>query len=174
MNDAGRTNTCMVEIKPGIFIEVKARKRSVVPFRDAQQVAASMDRRGKKYSRLLIEEAGKLADEIGLDAAVAKTGVKYWTIMQYRREQRRKAKTPKRQGAARRYTDDQKRACVALAHEIVRAGKGVRGTQDMSEAFAAAGQRLGMNGASIRWQWSQNMIPDLPSSHLHPRYRVGQ
>ncbi len=170
MSDAGRTNTCMVEIKPGIFIEVKARKRSVVPFRDAQQVAASMDRRPRKYSRLLIEEANRLADEIGLDAAVEKTGVKYWTIMQHRRELRRKAKTPKRQNGRSKYTDDQKRACVALAYSLVRAGEATA----LGPAFPLAGQRLGMNGDSVSWQWSQNMIPDLPSSHLHPRYRVGQ
>lgn len=164
MNDNYQPAKESIQIKPGVWIEVSKRMRKAsglgrgVRIRnrlveeERKRILGSVAH-PRKYTRLMLDEASRLADSVGLDAAAQATGIKYWSIIGYRRELRREGKLPKGKSVNNRYTLAQKQQCVRLAHQI--ADKNQRG---MYLAFAEAGRRLGVNGGSISHQWRNQMF----------------
>jgi hypothetical protein len=158
--------TTLIQIKPGVFIKVNRKvkeKVGVLGLRlDTDEEGRLIGRarnRGVRYSRLLLDEAVAISEQEGMNEAAKKTGVKYWSIMQRRREMRREGKLatpPKRRIYKTKYTPLQKQQCVAMAEDLVKGGWATH------PAFKEAGRRLGVNGNSIHWMWTQGMIK--PSS----------
>lgn len=160
-----------VQIKPGVWIEVSARMRKAsglgrgVIIRDRlteeerRSVVGDAGREmgaHTKYSRLLLDEAVALSKEVGEQKASEITGVKLWSLKGRKRELIRLGKYHPPLGHSRggsRYTLLQKQQCVRLAHAIH--DKEKRGSRP---AFIEAGRRLGVNGRSIEWMWTQKMF----------------
>jgi len=129
-----------------------------------------------KYSRLLLDEAVEISKVHGVKKAVKLTGIKYWSIVGHKRELARRGefKPWYEKGLNRhcRYTLKQKQDCVRLAQRLmadpskvrssfVRKGKPVtieKPKWSQRPAFIEAGKRLGMNGTSIEFMWTHQMI----------------
>lgn len=154
-----------IQIKPGVWIEVSARLRKASGLGPGVRIrnrledeerkrimgdTANVVSKNVKYSRLLLDEASRLADEVGLTQAAKATKVNVNTLRAHRkllvREGKRKGGAPGKS----RYTLGQKRKCVLLAQAI--ADKKQCG---LGPAFVEAGQKLGVNGRSIAFQWRQ-------------------
>lgn len=168
------TPTDRIQIKPGVWIEVSKRLKKASGLGSGVRIRNRLEDeerkrvlgdsiQHRKYSRLLLAEASSLADKVGIVAAAKATGVKYWSIMGYRRELRLQGKLRRHKNPRKgRYTLEQKQKCVLLAFAI--ADKQQRG---LSPAFIESGRRLGVNGYSILHQW-RNRHFQLPSSTLAP------
>jgi hypothetical protein len=184
--------TEMVEIKPGVFIEITARhkkkagiarkvkiRRSIL---SAEGHAEALNDVGRlvankhiKYSKFLLDEAVELQKLRGFKYAVKKTGVKYWSIMGHKRRiGRANGKVTSDNHWNSRYTMAQKKACVKLALSLMQSGETKQTTilypstgrklvrtepkWPITKAFIEAGRRLGMNGNSIHFQWTEGSI----------------
>lgn len=161
-----------VEIKPGFFIEVHEKTklqmegRALVAAR-RKMIGTTPEGGAVRYTLEQLDDASAIADKKGLCAAAEITGVKFWSIVQRRRELKRQGVLPRekpRKGS--RYTLEQKQQCVRMAMQIVARGR------PKTKAFEEAGRLLNMNGSSIHWMHSQLMIPGVqPSSPPRPRIR---
>lgn len=156
--------TKTVEIRPGYSIVVtsRLRKKSGVRVSALSRLRALSEGERRevlgrmtptpnvKYSRALLDEAVEAAAQLGLKKAAKLTGVKYWSIVQRQREIRHAAGVRHPNGCKGKYTLQQKQQCVRLARSLIATGNFSQGP-----AFAEAGKRLGVNGGSIQWMWSQ-------------------
>lgn len=116
-----------------------------------QEVLAQQRPRRGKYSLLILKEAVLLKRKEGVKYASQKTGVGVEAI--FKAERRFVVRgdlpaLPRRRGGRRRprYTIQQKRACIALALQIMAA-------KPRKASFIEAGRRMGMNGDTIYHQW---------------------
>lgn len=180
-----------IEIFPGHWIEVTRRIKEKAGVKLSTRVIATLQggevhraagdagrslNKGAKYSRLIIEEALRLARTMGERAAAEKTGVNKWTIQ----ERKKKLRGPTGRDGSR-YTLAQKRALVEMAKGLMRSGeiktRRARGGKMVQQpkwahrpAFIEAGRRLGMNGRVIEYQWVNGLfsLTDVPSSPPRP------
>lgn len=139
---------------------------------------AREDNPNTKYSLLLLDEAVHLSKKVGEKKACKITGVKYWSLKGRKRTLIREGKyiSAMPNPGHPRYTMAQKQACVRLAsqlmedktmierpHTVVRLrnlGATIKQRKwSHQKAFIEAGKRLGMNGNSVAYMWSQGMIP---------------
>jgi hypothetical protein len=174
-----------IEIFPGHWIEVTPKLKKKAGVKQSARVIATLNNVTRivaddvvkppppKYPRLMLEEANRIVDRDGMKAAVKATGINAHSIVWYRRGviQRRGEYKPSEKG--RRYTMEQKRACVRLAQKLMASGEikvrhgkcygkpAVYRSPKWSHAaaFREAGRRLGMNGRSVEWCWIHGMIP---------------
>lgn len=167
MSDYHKPEKEMIQIKPGVWIEVSKRMKRASGLGKGVRIINRLEQEERKrilgqsmkrfkYSPLMLDEAARLAARVGIRQAAQATGVKFWSIVQWQRKLRLEGKLPKGKpnpGNAR-YTLAQKQQCVRLAMRI--ADREQRG---MTRALREAGRRLGMNGVSINEQWSRGAIP---------------
>lgn len=164
--------------KAGFARKVRLERRLMSPEeRKTLLTQAAREARGNtKYTRLMLDEAVELSKVRGMKYAVKKTGIKHWSILGHKRRLAREGKyTPApRRSHNNRYTMEQKRKCVELALALMRNGETVqkkilfpsrgktivmtRPKWTQRPAFVEAGRRLGMNGRSIEWQWTEGSI----------------
>lgn len=156
-----------VEIRPGFFINVKERRKvqdtATLLFRtdisdsERRNIMETIARKKvyfRKYTATQLKDAAELARQIGIRKASEASGVKYWSVVgQLRLDAIAGVYKPKHSGCRGKYTPEQKRACVTMAQQIA-----TDGVTTMAEAFAKAGQRLGVNGRTVAQQYSQGMI----------------
>lgn len=185
-----------VELSPGVKIEVTKRYKNrrailkaanrarldMTPEQRTRALAEVMKRSspvGRKYSLLMLDEAVQTAAKVGLKKAAKLTGVNLWSIRAHRKSLVADGIIKReRTIACRRYTKEQKEACVKLAlhlqkttpNKIVKSVAYGKHTYDRKimgystvSAFKEAGRRLGVNGYSIWYQWHIGMVK-LPST----------
>lgn len=176
-----------IEIFPGHWIEVTPKLKRQAGLRPSARVVATLmgetidaatdvareSRKNVKYSRLMLDEAVRIAERDGMKKAEEVTGISIPSIDLRKRQIRRKKGLPKRATVGTRYTLAQKQACVKLAQQLMASKATVTRTVSMMgiarpfkrlrwghrAAFMEAGRRLGLNGRSIEWMWIQGMIP---------------
>jgi hypothetical protein len=182
------SRTERIEILNGIWIEVSDKIKEKAGVRKSSRVVATLGgetakaievvahdgrRKSVKYSRLILEEADKIAQEKGFRKAAKITGVNKHSLDLYQRRKRKAEGRTKVMQQGSRYTLAQKQACVRLAKQIMASKETVkhvcimRGRERVftrpkwghRAAFVEAGRRMGMNGRSIEWMWIQGTIP---------------
>lgn len=180
-----------VEIFPGHWIEVTPKLKKQAGLRKSARVVATLmgetieaardivrENGNIKYTRLMLDEAARIARKDGMAEAIKATGIKRASIDLRMRQLRRAGKLGrKRKDGIRhtgsRYTLPQKQACVRLAQELMGSRQTVTKSAKIGgrmcvvtrprwshrKAFIEAGRRLGMNGRSVEWMWLQGTIP---------------
>lgn len=180
-----------IEIMPGYSIRVsdryfrkKVNKRALLrgQISDSERRAileATLTNGTRKYSKAMLDEAVRIAMLTTVKEAEKITRIKYWSIVQRKRElfraQELKSKN-KRASRPSKLTLAQKRQCIALAMKLLNSGETIQrkafgyvrpGQQrkiitvpkwTTRKAFIEAGKRLGMNGESIDWQYRSGAI----------------
>lgn len=182
-----------IEIFPGHWIEVTPKIKKNAGLRQSDRVVATLmgetvpaagrlvrdSNKSVKYPKLMLDEAVRIAAELGLKGAAKDTGIGAASINLRQRQLRRKQGVARVMAQGTRYTLAQKQACVRLAQELMGSGETVSRTGiarfnnkakgrkytfrrlrwSHRTAFLEAGRRLGMNGRSIEWMWIQGTIP---------------
>ncbi len=189
--------TQWVEIYPGVTIEVSGRLRQKAGIGRTDLIREKLDPKerarimgdlgkdqspNRKFSILIIDEAVRLSKEMSIPKAAKITGVTTGVIKNRRKELIASGDLKTK----RRYTMEQKRECVALAHKLMAdpeiivefknkgRGKGMvkRRKWNKRNAFIEAGRQLGMNGNTVFSLWAREMITDKPSTPRRGKRRV--
>lgn len=151
----------------GVRGQIKPREKRQIPtHRYLQLITRIMNdeerrnRKELKYPRVLLDEAVALKRVTSTSHAVEKTGVPRWHILEH--ERRLELEKHKTMGAVPvskhlKYTVAQKKTCILLALQLMATGHYSR-----RQAFKQAGERSGVNGLSIEYQWYRGYVPGVP------------
>lgn len=175
-----------VEIFPGHWIEVTPKLKKQAGLRKSARVVATlmgetieaardiaMKNGNTKYTRLMLDEAARIARKDGMAEAIKATGIGKESIILRVKQLRRKEGIARVRPTGNRYMLSQKQTCVRMAQELMGSGQTVQRAVTIRgktrvitrtrwthrKAFVEAGRRLGMNGRSVEWMWLQGTIP---------------
>lgn len=161
-------STQRIEIYPGVTIEVSGRlKRKAGVGRmklvrnklddaerrrimgDSLRAAKRADNPKVKYPTLLLDEAVRLSKEVGNKEAAKITGVKFWSLIQRKRELIKQGKYEKN-----RYTEEQIKQCSELAKSLVGSAYTyttvAKRKHTINSALTEASKRMGINNLSMK------------------------
>ncbi len=119
--------------------------------------SALAHRARNKHSLTLIKEAIFLKRKKGMEYAVRKTGINQWTIKKKEDLMEHRGEIPRRKNVATsrntaKYTVEQKLACIAAAKRLMATGL------NRADSFLKAGRMTGVNGLSIKQQWTDGYL----------------
>lgn len=156
------SRTQLLEIAPGFTMEVSARlkkkagvtgkyvRRTLTAEEKAEALGGHVTRRTRaKYTKLMLDEALRIAKEVGTREASKLTKIKFWSIVQHKRRLTKQGLyKPKKLNRVytKRYSDPERRMFMSIVYDCMKRGL------SKTKAFEAAGKRTGFNAQSLYHQ----------------------